>query len=131
KAFNKLPETHRWLLISLLECDAYPTSEDLQTIHNQHRPEISQVMLADALDDLVGTFVKYSTIGDYEYVDWIHPSYRDLVIDELTNDLQLQTIFLNNASLQGLQLALSEAGGASGARDFPFLGSDASWEALR
>jgi len=131
KAFNKLPATHRWLLISLLDSSAYPTSEELKTVYNRHRPELSQVMLADALDDLVGTFVKYSNLVDYEYVDWIHPSYRDLVIDELTNDLQLQATFLRNASLPGLQLALSEAGGGTGARDFPFLGSDAAWQSLR
>jgi hypothetical protein len=131
KAFSKLSDTHRWILISLLECTSYPTFKELQATHNQHRPDISQLMLADALDDLVGTFVKYSNIGDKEYVDWIHPSYRDLVIDELTNDLKLQATFLRNASLPGLQLALSDAGGGTGGRALPFLGSDAAWKSLK
>lgn len=131
KAFNKLSEIHKWILIALLDCDAVTTLSDLQLRYNQHRSQLSEEAFVDAFDDLVGTFVKLRKGFRREYIDWIHPSYRDLVIDELTCDLKKQVKFVGNASTIGLSLALSEAGGAAGKRALPFLRSPLSWKALR
>ena len=130
KAFRKLPSSHEWILVSLLDCDSFPSSKDLRSRYRKHRTDISEQAFDSALEDLVGTFVKFSTLGSREYVDWIHPSYRDLVIDELMTDYDKQTTFLQNASSVGLGLALSEAGGAAGKRVLPFLGNNNSWRAL-
>ena len=54
-------------------------------------------------------------------VQWIHPSYRDLVIDELSQDQSLRLRFLQMANLEGIKLALSQAGGAKGERHLPLL----------
>ena len=130
KAFRKLPSSHEWILVSLLDCEPFPSSKDLRGRYRQHRADISEQAFDSALKDLVGTFVKFSTVGRREYVNWIHPSYRDLVIDELMTDYDKQSAFLRNASSVGLGLALSEAGGAAGKRVLPFLGNNNSWLAL-
>jgi hypothetical protein len=127
KAFRKLPSSHEWILVSLLDCEPFPSSKDLRGRYRQHRANISEQAFDSALEDLVGTFVKFSTVVRREYVNWIHPSYRDLVIDELMTDYDKQRAFLRNASSVGLGLALSEAGGAAGKRTLPFLGNNDSW----
>jgi hypothetical protein len=130
KAFRKLSDAHKWILISLLDCESFAAVKDIRNRFDQHLSNVSEEEFADALDDLIGSFVKLSAIWQREYVDWIHPSYRDLVIDELMFDFRKQARFVRNASSVGLGLALSEAGGAAGKRALPFLGNDASWEAL-
>ena len=64
-------------------------------------------------------------------VQWIHPSYRDLVIDELSQDQSLRLRFLQMANLEGIKLALSQAGGAKGERHLPLLKDATSWAAIR
>lgn len=131
KAYSKLSKSHKWILIALLDCEAFSTVKDLKSRYSEHRSQLSEEAFAEALDDLVGTFVKLNLINRREYVDWIHPSYRDLVIDELMVDLDQQANFVRNASLIGLGLALSEAGGEAGKRVLPFLRSEYSWQALQ
>ena len=63
----------------------------------------------EVLDELREAFIK----GDAE-IDWMHPSYRDLVIDELARDAHLQQAFLSSTGLGGIKLAISDTGGASG-----------------
>ncbi len=60
-------------------------------------------------------------------IDWMHPSYRDLVIDELHQHATLRKKFLTHAGLGGLSLALSTAGGAEGSRRFPLMESNGDW----
>jgi hypothetical protein len=64
------------------------------------------------------------------FIDWIHPSYRDLVIQELENDEAMGAVFLEHCSFEGLRLAISVAGGAAGERRFPLMKSDHSWAIL-
>jgi len=49
-------------------------------------------------------------------LDWMHPSYRDLVIEELIEDQELRLQFLHTAGLEGLKLALSDRSGTTGER---------------
>jgi hypothetical protein len=63
-------------------------------------------------------------------VAWIHPSWRDLVIDHLGSDDAARRQFLRSCSVHGALLALSVAGGDSGDRALPLLRHDADWDAL-
>jgi hypothetical protein len=40
-------------------------------------------------------------------ISWMHPSYRDLVIEELIEDRELRLLFLSTTGLEGIKLALS------------------------
>jgi hypothetical protein len=63
-------------------------------------------------------------------VAWVHPSWRDLVIDHLSSDAYAREHFLRNCSVHGALLALSVAGGRGGDRELPLLKRDADWDAL-
>src|SRR5438477_4215775 len=51
----------------------------------------------------------------------MHPSWRDLVIEQLVTDENAREHFLKNCGLPGFLLALSVAGGATGTRAMPLL----------
>jgi len=61
-------------------------------------------------------------------VTWVHPSWRDLVVEHLATDRQARRDFLASCELHGAQLALSTAGGAAGERTLPLLVDDADWD---
>jgi hypothetical protein len=63
-------------------------------------------------------------------IDWVHPSWRDLVIEELAADTETRRHFLARCGVDGAAVALSEAGGAEGERERPLLREDADWDAL-
>lgn len=63
-------------------------------------------------------------------VTWVHPSWRDLVIEELSRDGELRRRFLRNCGVDGAALALSSGGGIDGDRLRPLLTEDADWDAL-
>ena len=63
-------------------------------------------------------------------IDWMHPSWRDLVIEELATDSAAREHFLKNCGPPGFLLALSVAGGATGGRVMPLLCSAKDWAAL-
>lgn len=64
-------------------------------------------------------------------IGWMHPSYRDLVIDELSADYQWRRIFLQEMNEEGVSLALSDSGGRSGGRTLPLLKDEEDWNLLR
>ncbi|HEX7299977.1 MAG TPA: hypothetical protein VF257_13335 [Solirubrobacteraceae bacterium] len=61
---------------------------------------------------------------------WVHPSWRDLVIDELAADPAARARFLAVAGIDGVLLALSTGGGVVGERLLPLLVTDADWDTL-
>ena len=63
-------------------------------------------------------------------IAWVHPSWRDLVIDHLADDDRARQHFLRNCSINGALLALSVAGGGSGDRVMPLLETDSDWDDL-
>jgi hypothetical protein len=63
-------------------------------------------------------------------VDWVHPSWRDLVIESLSNDPDERRRFLRRCGVDGAAIALSTEGGAGGERTRPLLQSDLDWDAL-
>ena len=63
-------------------------------------------------------------------VEWVHPSWRDLVIESLAADGEARRHFLPRCGVDGVAIALSWGGGASGERERPLLRCDADWDAL-
>jgi hypothetical protein len=63
-------------------------------------------------------------------VQWVHPSWRDVVIDALAADADARRHFLQRCGVDGVALALSWGGGAEGERERPLLRADADWDAL-
>jgi hypothetical protein len=63
-------------------------------------------------------------------IAWVHPSWRDLVIDHLARDGDVRTRYLRSSSIHGVLLALSAEGGSDGARRLPLLRSDDDWDAV-
>jgi hypothetical protein len=63
-------------------------------------------------------------------VEWVHPSWRDLVIEALAADDVARRHFLACCGVDGVAIALSFGGGAAGERERPLLRCDADWDAL-
>jgi hypothetical protein len=61
-------------------------------------------------------------------LDWMHPSMRDLLITYLMTNVGERRSFLRQCGVDGLELALSAAGGAEGERRFPLLRDVEDWE---
>jgi hypothetical protein len=127
-SFRKLPTCHRWLLFALLEvnqdrlilgagCSELQPRYDAVCPPEAHRP------YKHVLNELTVAFIKKSPGLLAEEVDWIHPSCRDLAIDELAENAADRRRFLANCSETGLALATSLAGGAQGLRRLPLLQS--------
>jgi len=128
KSLRKLPDDHRWILNCLLEEDGAVTPRALWGIVRVYRPSLSEEGFRDALADLVGTFLKEhrSQPWSSEGVDWIHPSYRDAVIEQLSSSPDWLEAFLRQASVRGIALAVSSSGGIEGERSMPFLRTPAA-----
>jgi hypothetical protein len=63
-------------------------------------------------------------------IEWMHPSWRDLVIDHLCSNAAARRKFLSSCGVQGFLLALSSAGGATGKRAIPLLVDSQDWRAM-
>jgi hypothetical protein len=63
-------------------------------------------------------------------IEWVHPTWRDLVIGMLIGDDAARRHFLRRCGVHGVELALSTAGGAAGERQLPLIRSDDDWDAL-
>jgi hypothetical protein len=63
-------------------------------------------------------------------VAWVHPTWRDLVIDRLSEDAELRHRFLARCGPHGIVLALSTEGGATGERRLPLIRDDEDWDAV-
>ena len=128
KAFTKLDRAEKWLLIAMLDCERSPDLDDLEKAYRRfsemRKPIETQVGLLEE------GFLQRHTKYGYPVVDWIHPSYRDLVISELGKDESAALEFLDKCSVEGIRLALSVAGGATGDRRFPLMSAPDSWDAL-
>ncbi len=134
KSFRALPATHKWVLISLLEAgDFYgPSPEKLSELYEAHCPAEARRPFTEVFEELSESFIKsrqWTSVG-LRWIDWTHPSYRDLVIEELVGDSGLHLKFLQSMSLQGIKLAISDSGGAAGDRRLPLMTSARSWDLL-
>jgi hypothetical protein len=133
--FRGLPTALKWYLVSMLELPQGGNSdgsEDLEKKYLSYCPDEMRISFEEATQQLRDAFIRVRQMGrSAQFVDWIHPSYRDLVIDELAADSDLRTQFLKRASIEGLKLAVSDTGGRAGLRRLPFVQSIESWDLLR
>lgn len=128
-SFKALSPEHRALLVGLVDQAPGPVSErDLAHAACRHAPAGLASLPSVLVDRLADHFIR---VVPPTSVAWVHPSWRDLVIDELAADLSAREAFLSACSLDGLLLALSRAGGASGERIRPLLCSDHDWDTAR
>jgi hypothetical protein len=63
-------------------------------------------------------------------VDWVHPSWRDVVIESLAANAAERRGFLSRCGVDGAAVALSSEGGSGGERERPLLKDDGDWDAL-
>jgi len=139
--FEKLPSAYKWFLVALLEVPEAEGSilkriqgnvEKLQSLYDAYCPDTDHRPFNTIMEHLTEAFVKVRrTDWGGTVVDWIHPSYRDLVIEELIQNADLRNTFLRRASLEGVKLAISDTGGQYGNRRLPFIRSAESWDVLR
>ena len=121
-----LPPDYRALLVALLDAPPGPVAErDVAAAGRRHGDGGLRRRPADVIDRLTDHFLR---LVPPQRVTWVHPSWRDLVIDQLAGDPVARRRFLERCSLDGLLLALSVGGGATGDRRFPLLVADADWD---
>ena len=63
-------------------------------------------------------------------VEWIHPSWRDLLIEHLEAHPGDRRDFLSRCGVNGILLAVSRAGGSTGKREFPLLVDAEDWKII-
>jgi hypothetical protein len=126
ESYRALCPEHRALLLALVDQPPGPVGErELFTTARRHSPEGLPRSPVDLLDRLTDHFVR---VVPPATVTWVHPSWRDLVIEELAADPAARRNFVERCSVDGLLLALSHAGGRHGARAQPLLVDDADWD---
>jgi hypothetical protein len=141
--FQRLPAAYKWFLVALLEMpvsiNAPPDLREmrgdfpsLRALYEAYCPDTDHEPFDKVVEHLTEAFVKSrKTPWQQPIIDWIHPSYRDLVIEELIQDSGLRSTFLRRASLEGIKLAVSDTGGRYGTRKMPFIRSAESWDILQ
>ena len=126
-SFRALEAEHRELLIALLDAPAglIDERELAATVRRHHAGGLSRPP-GELIDRLTDHFLRITPLG----IGWVHPSWRDLVIDELREDTAARWRFLDACGLHGTMLALSKDGGIAGERTLPLLVNDGDWDRL-
>jgi hypothetical protein len=126
-SFRALAPEHRDLLIALLDAPAglIDERELAATVRRHHAGGLSR-QPCELIDRLTDHFLHVAPLG----IGWVHPSWRDLVIEELRGDASARRRFLSACGVDGVTLALSHQGGARGERALPLLVRDADWDML-
>ncbi len=132
QSFDNLPNSHKVFLISLLDCGSYPSQKDVYEAFNRHNMGTCTSPASIICQDLYGHFLKNGQgfMCD-NYVEWVHPTWRDLVIQTLYESDVLRNNFLKNAGIHGITLAISTAGGEGGERNIPLLVCPNDWDTLK
>jgi hypothetical protein len=134
KSYRQLDDEQRSVLVAMLDCERSPSIDDLERARS--RFQVPRRPIQEAISLLKEGFLQESAhpwtgMQTEDRVDWIHPSYRDLVIEELERDALASEHFLLNCSWVGLQLTLSIAGGDKGQRRYPLMTTDKAWSILQ
>ena len=141
KAHSKLSAEHKWILVTLLDEQTVKTPEAAEKAFKQIAPFPSSRPFQDCLQELDEGFIRITTHAavvsslsveteQTTQVGWVHPSYRDLVIDQLATSADMRLRYLKTGGGNAIKLALSHSGGAQGKRNFPLLQDLESWSAL-
>jgi hypothetical protein len=126
-SFRALEDEHRELLIALLDAPAGLIDErDLAATVRRHYSGGLSRPPGELIDRLTDHFLRVTPLG----IGWVHPSWRDLVIGELSDDGAARRRFLSACGIYGVMLALSRQGGPAGERSLPLLLADSDWDTL-
>jgi hypothetical protein len=126
-SFRALEDEHRELLIALLDAPAGLIDErELAATVRRHHSGGLRRPPGELIDRLTDHFLRVTPLG----IGWVHPSWRDLVIDELAADAEGRRRFLSASGIYGVLLALSGKGGPSGERSLPLMICDRDWDTL-
>jgi hypothetical protein len=125
-SYDRLRDEDRRILIAML--DAGSSAVTRTELDSAYIRAGGHADLTARLDVLGGHFLRVQP-GDSS-VAWMHPSWRDLVIDSVAADPTARRAFLSRCGAHGIILALSKRGGLTGARDLPFLTDSEDWEVL-
>jgi hypothetical protein len=121
-SFNVLSNEQRQFIIAMLDCESGPIkSADLDLAlarHFSHSKNTDTQLIAKELD---GHFILTNRSKFGITYSWIHPSWRDLIIEYLAMHQIERHEFLSNCALPGVMIALSTAGGQYGERQTPLL----------
>ena len=100
----------------MLEGGHSPEVQTVESLYRAHCPASERREFTEVLEHLSESFIQVEPelFGDKLELWWMHPSYRDLVIEELSRDAHLRRLFLTNCGVDGLKLAISEEGGERG-----------------
>lgn len=127
-SLEALAPEQRALLVALLDAPPGPVAErDLASAARRHAPHGLPRPPAELVDRLTDHFLR---VVPPTSVTWVHPSWRDLVIEQLAADAKTRRGFLQHCSLEGVLLAVSREGGRAGERRRPLLVNDGDWDAL-
>lgn len=133
-SFRLLPPAYRWLLYTLLDIEQNRFfAPDLGFIKEKYVnlcPPEAQQNFETVINDLSEAFIRKINSTHFMGINWVHPSCRDLAIEELSADRRDRVRFLSHCSEQGLLLALSVAGGSKGERALPLLQDFQDWTVL-
>ena len=125
-SFAALSPEHRLLLVALVDQPPGPVPErELATAARRHARDGFPRPPSVLVDRITDHFIR---LVPPTSVTWVHPSWRDLVIDHIASDSDDREAFLRACSLDGLLLALSRGGGSSGERSQPLLVTDHDWD---
>jgi hypothetical protein len=126
-SFRALEDEQRELLVALLDAPAglIDERELAATVRRHHAGGLSRSP-GELIDRLTDHFLRITPMG----IGWVHPSWRDLVINELREDTAARRRFLGACDVDGTMLALSQEGGIAGERSLPLLMTDADWDLL-
>ena len=126
-SFNALAPEHRDLLVSLLDApEGLIDERELAVTVRRHHPGGLSRPPGELIDRLTDHFLRVTPLG----IGWVHPSWRDLVIEQLQRDAAARQRFLTACGVHGVMLALSLEGGVSGERTLPLLVTDNDWDRL-
>lgn len=121
-SFNVLNTEQRQFLIAMLDCESGPVPE---LILDSARSRLfastkntSTKLIARELD---GHFILSSESDRETIYSWVHPSWRDLMIEYLSTHTLDRHNFLAHCTVPGIMLSLSTAGGRLGERQTPLL----------
>ena len=127
-SYRALAREQRAVLLALLDVPPGPVAErELVASVRRHAPGGLEHRANEIVDRLADHFVR---VVEPASVTWVHPSWRDLVIDELAGDRATRRAFLSACGVHGVALALSTGGGAAGERALPLLVEDGDWDAV-
>jgi hypothetical protein len=136
-AYAALRPEHKALLFSLLEADTSyggVSESALEEAFMRHAPDagVSAIAIAQRLAD---HFIRLRSLPIGRQIarvySWVHPTWRDLVIENLSIDTKARRQFIERSGFRGFSLAISTRGGTQGQRRLPLLQVADDWDAWR